>query len=175
MEPESARRFVSVKFDPVGRARPFLLTDISFERPLAAGDAVVVQRGDRRAYATVTRAVRQMDARTAPPAASTDRVVRRASQQDITTRLKHQHREREAKRVAVMKIRERGLPMKLVRTEQLFDSPRLIFYFTAEGRVDFRGLVRELGPSEIAPSDQISTNKAAHVVLVDHVPSWMIF
>ncbi len=143
-EAESSRRCVSVKFDPVGRARRFLLTDVEFEPPLAPGDAVVVQRGERRAYATVTRAVGQLATRTAPPAASTDRVVRRASQQDITTKLKHQHREREARRVAGMKIRERGLPMKLVRTEQLFDSPRLVFYFTAEGRVDFRELVREL-------------------------------
>ena len=71
MERESARRFVSVKFDPVGRVRQFLLTDVSFEPPLTPGDAVVVQRGDRRAYATVTRAVGQMAARTAPPAAST--------------------------------------------------------------------------------------------------------
>ena len=141
-EAESSRRFVSVKFDPVGRARRFLLTDVEFEPPLAPGDAVVVQRGERRAYATVTRAVGQLATRTAPPAASTDRVVRRASQQDITTKLKHQHREREAQRVAGMKIRERGLPMKLVRTEQLFDSPRLVFYFTAESRVDFRELVR---------------------------------
>jgi cell fate regulator YaaT (PSP1 superfamily) len=43
-----------------------------------------------------------------------------------------------------MKIRERGLAMKLTRVEQLFDGSRLIFYYTAEGRVDFRELVRDL-------------------------------
>jgi cell fate regulator YaaT (PSP1 superfamily) len=43
-----------------------------------------------------------------------------------------------------MKIRERGLAMKLARVEQLFDGSRLIFYYTAEGRVDFRELVRDL-------------------------------
>jgi cell fate regulator YaaT (PSP1 superfamily) len=59
-------------------------------------------------------------------------------------RLKHEHREREAYRVALLKIRERGLGMKLTRVEQVFDGSRLIFYFTAEGRVDFRELVREL-------------------------------
>ena len=43
-----------------------------------------------------------------------------------------------------MKIRERGLAMKLARVEQLFDGSRLIFYYTAEARVDFRELVRDL-------------------------------
>ncbi|MCY4658661.1 MAG: regulatory iron-sulfur-containing complex subunit RicT [Acidobacteria bacterium] len=144
MDRDEARPFVSVKFDQVGRARPFLLSGVEFEPPLVPGDAVVVQRGEQRSYATVTRTVPQIAARKAPPAMSTDKVVRRATQQDVTTRLRHQHREREAQRVAVMKIRERSLPMKLVRVEQLFDSPRLVFYFTAEGRVDFRELVREL-------------------------------
>jgi cell fate regulator YaaT (PSP1 superfamily) len=43
-----------------------------------------------------------------------------------------------------MKVRERALAMKLVRVEQSFDGSRLVFYFTAEERVDFRELVREL-------------------------------
>ena len=60
------------------------------------------------------------------------------------TRLKHQQREQEAHRICLLKIRERGLAMKLTRVEQLFDGSRLIFYFTAEGRVDFRELVRDL-------------------------------
>src|SRR5438034_8959426 len=58
--------------------------------------------------------------------------------------MKHQHREREAQRIAMLKIRERGLGMKLTRVEQVFDGSKLIFYFTADGRVDFRELVREL-------------------------------
>ena len=43
-----------------------------------------------------------------------------------------------------MKIKERGLAMKLVKVEQQIDGPRLVFSFTAEARVDFRELVREL-------------------------------
>src|SRR5205807_7860283 len=45
---------------------------------------------------------------------------------------------------ALLKFRERGLGMKLARVEQSFDGSRLIFYFTADARVDFRELVREL-------------------------------
>ena len=54
------------------------------------------------------------------------------------------NREQEAHRICQLKIRERGLMMKLARVEQLFDGSRLIFYYTAEGRVDFRELVRDL-------------------------------
>ena len=109
------RPFVSVKFDAVGRTHRFLLPEIDFEPPLHAGEPVVVTRGDHRASGTVTRSVPQLAARTAPSAASTNRVLRRASTQDVATRLKQQHREREAHRVCVMKIKERGLAMKLKR------------------------------------------------------------
>src|SRR5262249_59945501 len=79
-----------------------------------------------------------------PPDDSPHRVLRLATHDDIVSRLKQQYREREAHRVALLKIRERGLGMKLARVEQVFDGSKLIFYFTAEGRVDFRELVREL-------------------------------
>jgi cell fate regulator YaaT (PSP1 superfamily) len=71
-------------------------------------------------------------------------VLRRASSQDQALRARHDQREREAFRLCVMKIRERGLAMKLARVEQLFDGSRLVFFFTSEERVDFRELVREL-------------------------------
>ena len=134
---------VSVKFDAVGRVHHFLLPEIDFEPSLRAGEPVVVTRGEHLAYGTVTRSVPQLAARRAP-SASTHRVLRRASTQDVAARLKQQHREREAHRIGVMKIKERGLAMKLVKVEQQFDGPRLVFSFTAEARVDFRELVREL-------------------------------
>ena len=137
-------RFVSVKFDPVGRARTFLLPDIDFEPALSPGESVVVQTGDRQAYAAVARTVPAVAKRTIPRADAPARVLRRASREDVLRRLKHEQREREAKRFCQIKIRERGLAMKLVSVEQLFDSSKLVFHFTAEGRVDFRQLVREL-------------------------------
>ena len=93
---------------------------------------------------TVVRGMPSLAARKRPAAESTDRVVRKATRDDIVTRLKHQQREQEAQRICLMKIRERGLAMKLARVEQIFDGSRLIFYYTAEGRVDFRELVRDL-------------------------------
>jgi cell fate regulator YaaT (PSP1 superfamily) len=70
--------------------------------------------------------------------------VRLATREDLAVRSKQQLREREAYRVALLKIRERGLGMKLTRVELALDGSRLVFYFTADGRVDFRELVREL-------------------------------
>src|SRR6185437_5754214 len=93
---------------------------------------------------TVVRSLPQVHERRRPASDSPHRVVRLATRDDIVSRLKHQHRKREAMRVAGLKIREHGLAMKLTRVEQVFDGSRLIFYFTADTRVDFRELVREL-------------------------------
>ena len=71
-------------------------------------------------------------------------MVRRATREDVLRRFRQEQREREARRICLLKIRERGLQMKLVKVEQMFDDSKLVFSFTAEGRVDFRGLVREL-------------------------------
>jgi cell fate regulator YaaT (PSP1 superfamily) len=135
-------RFVSVKLNPVGRAQtcPADLPENVTPRP---GDRVVVQCESGPALGTVVRSVAQLEGRrrvSDPP----QRVVRLASRDDVVTRLKHEHREREAMRMAGLKIRERGLSMKLTKVEQALDGSRLIFYFTSETRVDFRELVREL-------------------------------
>ena len=162
------RPYVSVKFTPVGRTQTFLIPELALDDPtfaeapadrpsfaeapegrpvepaLAPGDAVVVQTSEGPAVGTVTRPIPEVELRKAPPAESPARVVRRATREDVVTRLKHQQREGEAHRICLLKIRERGLPMKLTRVEQVVDGSRLIFYYTAEGRVDFRELVRDL-------------------------------
>ena len=157
------RPFVSVKFSPVGRTHSFLMPELALDSegtaatpeqepappsspipPLHPGDSVVVQTAEGRALGTITRSVNELAVRKCPPAGSELQVVRRATREDVITRLKHQQREQEAHRICLMKIRERGLAMKLARVEQLFDGSRLIFYYTAEGRVDFRELVRDL-------------------------------
>jgi cell fate regulator YaaT (PSP1 superfamily) len=146
------RSFVSVKFSPAGRTVSFLLPDLmvdagpddaSVPEP-KPGDRVVVDTTDGYALGTVTRIHSSLAERREPAADSPQVVVRRASHDDIVQRLKHQQREQEAHRVAQLKIRERGLPMKLTKVEYLFDGSRLIFYYTSDSRVDFRELVRDL-------------------------------
>ena len=146
------RPFVSIKFSPVGRTYTFLLPDLALDdegdavsaEALRPGEQVVVQTAEGEAVGTVTRAVASAAERKRPTAGTTAQVVRRASREDVVARLKHQQREQEAHRICLLKIRERNIAMKLARVEQLFDGSRLIFYYTAEGRVDFRELVRDL-------------------------------
>ena len=141
---EPARRpFVSVKFAPAGRTTSFLLPDIVVDE-LGPGDQVVVDSQEGQAFGTVTRVPPQLAERRVPAADSHHVVVRRATRDDVVQKLKQQQREIEAQRVAQLKIRERGLSMKLTRVEHLFDGSRLIFYYTADARVDFRELVRDL-------------------------------
>jgi cell fate regulator YaaT (PSP1 superfamily) len=137
-------RLVSVKLNPVGRAQTLLFGDLPAHSVLRAGDRVVVQVENGPALGTVVRSIPARDERRRPPEGSPNRVVRIATREDIVARMKHEHREREAYRVALLKIRERGLGMKLTRVEQALDGSRLVFYFTADGRIDFRDLVREL-------------------------------
>ena len=125
--------FVSVKFTPAGRTVSFLLPELMTD--VAIGEQMVVETPDGPAVGTVTRVPPQMAARRQPATDSPQVVVRRASRDDIVQRLKQAQREQDAQRVAQLKIRERGLPMKLTKVEHVFDGSRLIFYYTAEGRV----------------------------------------
>lgn len=134
---------VRVRLLSSGRTQDCLFEQLDSCPPLHAGDCLIVETecgpavGQAAPYAPAVN-----DRRKTPQAPS--RVIRLATEDDLGLRHRHEQREREAYRIALMKVRERGLPMKLSRVEQLFDGSRLIFYFTAEGRVDFRELVREL-------------------------------
>ena len=138
--------FVSVKFSPMGRTQVFLIPDLVLvpgDAPLpGTGESLVVQTEAGPAVGTVVAGVPgTADRRPSTPEA---KVLRRASKEDVLARLKQEQREQEAHRVCLLKIRERNLAMKLTRVEALFDGSRLIFYYTAEGRIDFRELVRDL-------------------------------
>ena len=71
-------------------------------------------------------------------------VVRLATQEDIEQNRQNHEREEEATRIGKEKIAEHKLDMKLVSVQYTFDCSKLLFYFTSEGRVDFRELVKDL-------------------------------
>ncbi|MBQ7827143.1 MAG: stage 0 sporulation family protein [Clostridia bacterium] len=71
-------------------------------------------------------------------------VVRLATEEDTEKREKIAEKEREAYSVCFEKINEHGLGMKLIDAEYTFDESKLIFHFSADGRVDFRELVKDL-------------------------------
>jgi cell fate regulator YaaT (PSP1 superfamily) len=70
--------------------------------------------------------------------------VRTATADDIRTHQENARRESEAHAFCLKRIEARSLPMKLTRTEVLLDRSKAIFYFTADGRIDFRELVKDL-------------------------------
>ncbi|MBI4733648.1 MAG: stage 0 sporulation family protein [Rubrobacteridae bacterium] len=72
------------------------------------------------------------------------KVVRKASSEDCEQLAKNKQKEKDAHRTADEKILKHRLPMKLIEVEYVFDGSKIIFYFTADGRVDFRDLVKDL-------------------------------
>ena len=134
---------VPVRLTSVGRPQHALVADPTAASSLIPGNQVVVETETGATLGTVAAASPEV-ARRQCPGQSPLRVIRIATAEDVAARRRQHEREAEAYRVGLMKVRERGLAMKLTRVEHLFDASRLIFYFTAEGRVDFRELVREL-------------------------------
>lgn len=71
-------------------------------------------------------------------------ILRIATENDLRTARENKVREKEAYQICAEKIREHGLEMKLVEVEYSFDGSKILFYFTADGRIDFRELVKDL-------------------------------
>ena len=71
-------------------------------------------------------------------------VLRIATEQDCRTVEKNHQKEKEAFKICQEKIRRHGLEMKLIDAEYTFDNNKVLFYFTADGRIDFRELVKDL-------------------------------
>jgi hypothetical protein len=72
------------------------------------------------------------------------KVLRIASEKDLENNARNRSFADEAKAFCIERVKNRELPMKIISTETTLDKKRLIFYFTADGRIDFRELVRDL-------------------------------
>jgi cell fate regulator YaaT (PSP1 superfamily) len=71
-------------------------------------------------------------------------VIRKAEEDDLKHVKENREKEKEAFGICLEKIRKHGLDMKLIDVEYTFDNNKVLFYFTADGRVDFRELVKDL-------------------------------
>ena len=109
---------------------------------LSVGDGAVVEtaRGTEFGYVAVANRQASDEEIIAP----LKPIIRRATPQDFDRLEKNKQKEKEAYKIAVEQIREHKLDMKLINTEYTFDGSKILFYFTAEGRVDFRELVKSL-------------------------------
>ncbi len=71
-------------------------------------------------------------------------VIRQATEEDNAVEKRNKEKEKEAFQICLEKIKKHGLEMKLIDSEYTFDNNKVLFYFTADGRIDFRELVKDL-------------------------------
>ena len=131
-------KVLGVRFKPAGRIYSFAAGDLDC-RP---DDWVVVETERGMALGQIASSAREPSG--PAPKQGYKRVLRMAEDRDILRYEQNCEMEGYAYQFCLERIREKSLPMKLVDVEYLFDGSKAIFYFTSEGRVDFRELVRDL-------------------------------
>ena len=129
---------IGVRFKKAGKVYYFDPCEV-WPRP---GDSVVVETARGVEFGEVVTGAREVaDEQIVAPL---KKVVRIATEEDIRRAEHNEKREAEAFRVCQEKVAKHKLEMKLVSVEYTFDNSKIIFYFTANGRVDFRELVKDL-------------------------------
>lgn len=109
---------------------------------LSAGDNVIVETSRGLEFGTVASVPKEI--RESKTTESLKPVIRLAAEEDIKKMTANRAKEKDAFQVCLEKIEKHGLEMKLTNVEFAFDGSKVTFYFTADGRVDFRELVKDL-------------------------------
>ena len=109
---------------------------------LKKGDHVIVNTERGVGLGVVVHGIQLRDAQIHPGALK--KVQRAATPEEISRHRGNLEREQEAKRFCLERIKDHGLEMNMVDVDYFYDCSKIIFYFTAEGRVDFRELVKDL-------------------------------
>lgn len=129
---------VSVRFKDSGKIYYFNPNSLQIK----AGSVVIVETSRGIESASAVEGNKMIDdSEIVPPLKN---VVRIATQEDLDKIENDKARSREAYEICVTKIAEHGLDMSLSEVEYAFDDSKIVFYFTADGRVDFRELVKDL-------------------------------
>ena len=116
-------------FDPAGRK-------------IKTGDHVIVETARGIEYGYVVLGSREVDeSKVVPPLKP---VIRMATPEDEAVEAKNKEKEKAAFKICQEKIKKHNLEMKLIDAEYTFDNNKVLFYFTADGRIDFRELVKDL-------------------------------
>lgn len=129
---------IGVRFKTGGRVYYFDPGKLEIQR----GDSVIVETARGVEFAEVTEEPHEVEDNAVIQPLKT--VLRIATQEDRRKREENAAKEAEAFAIGEKKIKAHGLEMKLVSVEYAFDSSKVVFYFTADERVDFRELVRDL-------------------------------
>ncbi|HHY63880.1 MAG TPA: stage 0 sporulation family protein [Clostridiaceae bacterium] len=129
---------VGVRFRTAGKIYYFDPCDIDLKK----GDKVIVETARGIECGEVVTANRQVvDEEVVAPLKN---VIRKADEEDLKRVEENKIKEKEAFGICLEKIKKHGLEMKLIDVEYTFDNNKILFYFTADGRVDFRELVKDL-------------------------------
>ena len=127
---------IGVRFKRAGKIYTFSPGDLDIKK----GDDVIVETSRGLEYGIVVTGPREAE----DNGTVIKQVLRIANDEDRKKVADNKEREKEAFDICERKIASHGLPMKLVGVEYTFDINKIIFYFTADGRIDFRELVKDL-------------------------------
>ena len=131
-------RVIGVRFRPAGKI--YFFSPGKYD--VKTGDKVIVATARGVEFGSVVLGLKEVeDDKITQPLKS---VIRIATQDDIRKEEKNREKEKEAFNICLEKIRKHGLEMKLIDAEYTFDNNKVLFYFTADGRIDFRELVKDL-------------------------------
>lgn len=131
-------KVIGVRFRTAGKI--YFFDPLEFE--IKRGDHVIVETARGIEFGTVVSGVSEVeDSKVVQPLKP---VIRIANQRDLEQEEDNRKKEKEAFHICQEKIRKHELEMKLIDAEYTFDNNKVLFYFTADGRIDFRELVKDL-------------------------------
>lgn len=131
-------RVIGVRFRTAGKIYFFAPGKFNIKQ----GDSVIVETARGVEFGRVVSGPKEVkDEEVVQPLKP---VIRIATEQDSRVEEKNREKEKEAFKICLEKIRKHGLDMKLIDAEYTFDNNKVLFYFTADGRIDFRELVKDL-------------------------------
>lgn len=131
-------KIIGVRFRTAGKI--YFFNPVKFH--INKGDHVIVETARGIEYGTVVGEVREVeDEKITQPLKP---VIRVANLRDDEQEAANKEKEKEAFKICLEKIKKHGLDMKLIDAEYTFDNNKVLFYFTADGRIDFRELVKDL-------------------------------
>lgn len=132
------KKIIGVRFRTAGKVYFFDPGKYTVKR----GDHVIVETVRGIEYGTVVSPANEIaEEKLTQPLKS---VLRVATERDDEQEKQNREKEKEAFKICQEKIRKHGLDMKLIDAEYTFDNNKVLFYFTADGRIDFRELVKDL-------------------------------
>ena len=132
----NVQKVIGVRFKKAGKIHYFNPGQIEITR----GDFVIIETQRGLECVEVVISPREI----ANDKLKVDSIIRKADQKDLSQMSENQRNSKTAFDICIGKIKEHKLPMNLIGVEYTFDASKIIFSFTAEGRVDFRELVKDL-------------------------------